>query len=146
MMKTRHLGAALSNLISIKKTNQIKVAEKSGVSQPAINRIIQGARPTPETLKLITNAWEKKDGIALLIEHLRDEIERSGQLNDEINITPRDGDDYNTLADTLISAARIDHDVRALLIDLANLINRSQTLSIAAETGPDYKTKSKGKK
>jgi len=143
-MKTRHMGAALSSLISIKKTNQIAISKQSGVSQPAINRLIQGARPTPETLNAITHAWENQsDNIALLMEHLRDEIHRAGHKDGSIKILPRQHSDWDEeLINTLIGAARIDQDVRALLIDLANLINRSQALSIAADPpGTKYKGK-----
>ncbi|MDD3276780.1 MAG: helix-turn-helix transcriptional regulator [Kiritimatiellales bacterium] len=155
MKKIRHLGAALSNLISTKETNQTVLSQLSGISQPAINRLIQGTRPTVETLAALCHAWkDPSDGITLLIEHLRDEIERADYNHESISITPRDGSDkYDQLADTLITAARIDPDIRALLQDLATLITRSKldrnlkVLDTAADPeGESYKVRKKGKR
>lgn len=157
MKKIRHMGAALSNLISIKETNQSALALKAKISQPAINRLIQGTRPEVDTLAAICHVWDDEnpaDGITLLIEHLRDEIERANYNHETINIAPRDGSDkYDKLVDTLITAARIDPDIRALLQDLATLITRSKldrqlkVLDTAADPEDQpYKINPKGRK
>lgn len=128
MSKPRHLGTALANLISIKQISQSELSVQTKVSQPAINRLILGTRPEPGTLSAICQYWEiKSDGLSLLIEHLRDEIERANYKTESIHIEPRyDADNLTTLTETLISAARIDKDIRALLYDLGALITRSK--------------------
>ncbi len=147
---TSKLGAALYGLINAKADSQRQLAIRCGISQPQINNIIGGARPTPDTLKKLCSpaAWggDPTPGIELLIDHLRDEAHRTGRGN-EVHVSPACGLAHN-LTDLLQQIERLVSIVPTACAPLTDIIgymlegvdhaeNREQM--IAADPPGNYK-------
>jgi len=63
-------------------------AERAGVDQSTVTRLVQGARPGPKLLKALCDKWRTPGiGKRLIAAYLRDEIDRAGINPDEIQIT-----------------------------------------------------------
>ena len=147
---TTRLGQALLGLINARDDSQLQLAGRCGVSQPNINNIIKGGRPTPDTLKKLCSksAWigDPMPGIELLINHLRDEAHRTGRGN-EVHVSPACGLAHN-LTDLLQQIERLVSIVPSACAPLTDIIgymlegvdhaeNREQM--IAADPPGNYK-------
>ncbi len=161
MNRTR-LGDKISQIMARNNITQQTFAAGSKLSQGSIVRLeSRQMRPGPETLYKLCHctAITDADQIDILCEHLRDEIERGGKLQDSIAINPANRntlnyatfDEIHKAADTITDIARSRPDVAALLLDLATVVQSLQNQQapnltlMAAEPPATYTTK-KGKK
>jgi transcriptional regulator with XRE-family HTH domain len=78
-MKRTNLAKTLESERSAAGLTQHKLAKLLGISRPGYNRLEGlGRRPEPETLAIICRNWtDKTAGLRVLVEHLRDEVERA---------------------------------------------------------------------
>ena len=83
-----HLSQSINALVSTRGITLAELASNIGLSQSALSKLAgYSRRPDAQSLKaLCTQLPEARDGIDLLTAHLRDEIERAGRLQSEINI------------------------------------------------------------
>jgi transcriptional regulator with XRE-family HTH domain len=112
------------------------IAETSGLDQGSLSKLIGRARrPDVDTLcALCTKQPNPRDGLDLLLAHLRDEVERAGRHQTEVKIsadTTTHEDDIRLLE----TQARDDSELRAILHDLAELV-RSMQRKLAARSYP----------
>jgi transcriptional regulator with XRE-family HTH domain len=115
-----HLGKALGALSRDRSLRSIAAA--AGIAPSTITRLTTGARPDIITLRtLCTTQQDPRDGLDLLLAHLRDEVERSGRLQTEVRIS---GDDRPVEDDLrlLVEEAHRDEELRGLLVQLAGFI------------------------
>lgn len=120
-----NLSSTLRALIVTGKETASKFALERGLSQSTISRLIaEDRRIDPETLRTLAT-HDDKEGLEILIAHLRDEIDRSGRLQSEVQIDAADVrlDDLTLLA----TEAQTNPDLRAMLHDMASLVRRYQT-------------------
>jgi hypothetical protein len=101
------------------------------VAQSTISRLVAGDRPAVDTLIAMKEQWANdRATLGLLVAHLRDEIERAGRSQAEIEVT------VNRLADddihVLAESAREDADLAAIIHDLAQLARRMRDKSPGA--------------
>jgi transcriptional regulator with XRE-family HTH domain len=127
-VKTR-LGIALMNSIQTLGITQNQMADKCGLSQPTINKVISSkGRADETTLKKITNALDPETNAALLISHLEDEIERAGHKSSDYDIK-RNPKKYAKKIEHAMSyiGSRINYDsaLAELILDIVVMLERS---------------------
>lgn len=122
-MKLSHLGKTLAALMSKTGETTSAIAARAQVTQPTISRLADAARRIDvETLRsLCATQMDPRDGLEILIAHLRDEIDRSGRLQTEIQIN---ADERTTEADIRLLAEASLHDpqLRGLLAQMADFL------------------------
>lgn len=126
-----HLAKSLAAFIATENVTGGNFARICGLHPATVSRLNAGERPALETLKAICTRYPNKTGVlGLLVAHLRDEIERAGrsQAEIEVSVNRLADDDIHTLAD----CAREDADLAAILHDLAQLARRMRDKSPAA--------------
>jgi len=149
---TRLIGIAIEAALARHKWNRTTLAEKTNLTHPTISRLIAGRRPTADILEAVCHAWgNPKTEINILCEHLRDEIRRANRLTEEIMIAPTGANnagqqDVAKHLDIIRQEAKDNADVRHLIAELANMIERYQAAQprryrMVAETQTEYKTK-----
>jgi transcriptional regulator with XRE-family HTH domain len=158
--KITNFGTALLGALNYTGMKQEELSSKVGKSQASISRLISGKNaPARATMHSICTALKKKNyeqAVKVLIGHLEDEIESSGMLLSDIEMRPTRKTaplriDIEKHIDIMRTAALKSKETASLLKDLAWLISNAnfenETLAnVAEESGPEYKTKSKGKK
>jgi hypothetical protein len=107
-----------------------------------------GRRPHPDTLAAITAyPWPGKAarGVSLLIEHLRDEIDRARLRYSHpktriiLRATGSTDADLDRDIDSLRAHAQVNPDVAHLIADLVTILNQQDRAQhLAAENSPDY--------
>lgn len=119
---TSHLSHALLALIDRHKSSATALAAIAGIHQVTVSRACSGERLSVESLKaLCTKQPNPRDGLELLLAHLRDEVDRAGRHQTEVKI---DADTATPDSDIrlLEAQAREDKELRAILHDLAQLV------------------------
>ena len=117
-----HLSHSLSALLERKKLTATALAAIAGIHQTTVSRACSGERLSVESLRaLCTKQNDLKDGVQLLIAHLRDEVDRSGRLQSEIVIKAdgisQEHDDIRILEEH----SKKDENLAAIIHDLAQL-------------------------
>lgn len=132
---TSHLSHALLALIDRRGSSATALAAIAGIHQVTVSRACAGERLSVDSLRaLCTKQLNPRDGLDLLLAHLRDEVERAGRHQTEVNIsadTTTHEDDIRLLE----TQARDDSELRAILHDLAELV-RSMQRKLAARPYP----------
>lgn len=155
-MKT-NFGIHLDAAIKAAGLSQLQFEKSSGIRQSTVNTIINmGRRPRSDTLASITGYdWPDDNlrGVSLLIEHLRDEINRSrlGETHPKTRITIEIHDtssaDIDTVLDSLRAHAQTNPDLARMLCDLLALLDEQERPNmLAAEPRANYDAKSRPKK
>ncbi len=87
-MATTYLSKQLLGLMARERITQVQFAALSGLSQSTFSQILgRGDRPRAATLRVIcTSLPNPRDGLDILIAHLRDEVDRAGRLQSEVAI------------------------------------------------------------
>ena len=145
-MELTHITTTIRAILAREDESESWLAGLTGVSPPTINRLTQH-RVSPETLRALCTRAPKNYGVEILISHLRDEIDRSGRLQSEVQIESvlASPDDLSLLA----SEAQTNPDLQAMIHDMANLIRRHHAalatpqMLMAAEDQARYGTKKK---
>lgn len=136
-MNVTNISNTIRAQIGREEGTALAYANARDIPPSTLNRLLnQQQRVDPETLKTLCTHHDK-NGIEILIAHLRDEIDRSGRLQSEIQIdaaAPTD-DDWTLLQ----RESQTNHDLRAIVADMARLIRRHQahTLTMMAESEAD---------
>lgn len=118
-----HLSHALLALRDRRETTISALAARAQVAQGSLSRLMsEGRRPDVETLRaLCTLQADPRDGLELLLAHLRDEVDRSGRHQTEVRIEADNhvpSDDIRLLEEQ----SRTDKELRAILHDFAELV------------------------
>lgn len=117
-----HLSHALLALLDRRKATATSLAIEIGVHQTTVSRACSGERVAAESLRsLCTRQHDPRDGLDLLLAHLRDEVERAGRHQGEISIAADDREPDSDIR-LLEEQAREDDELRAILHDLAQLV------------------------
>lgn len=126
-----HLANALLKHLERSELTQAQLAELAKVSQSTIARMISShRRPDVDTLKALCNCWDDSHvEIGLLCEHLRDEIDRAGKLQESVDVKPSgravtEIGQVDRDLDLLREEAKEHGDARELLHELAQIIRR----------------------
>lgn len=153
MRKTSHFGRALYVARRHHELTLDALAQRCGLSQPGINRIENYARrPDVDTLRALCGCWPDPITAArVLVEHLRDEVERAGHADGSITIHPTTGAAAEAAA---VHALALIHDrspevaahLDALLADLARLVASEpaaarEIMRAAEPPAPEYAAK-----
>lgn len=131
-MAHTHLAHALLALAGSKSASA--VAKQAAISPSTLSKLISTDRRIDEdTLrKLCSMLPNPKAGLELLFAHLRDEVDRAGRLQTEINITA-DEATYDDDIRLLATESPNDGDLRAILHDLAQLVRNARAKLAAYE-------------
>jgi transcriptional regulator with XRE-family HTH domain len=122
------------------RCSQRELAELTGISQGTISRLAsEDRRIDASTLRALCTNLPPPVGLEVLIGHLRDEIQRAGRSQAELVIAPP-GKPPTDYISTLASAAADDEELRALLIDLAKMVEVHVKRLEAATRRPLYPT------
>ena len=121
-----HLANALLALLDRRDLSLSDVAQLAALSQPSLSKLIgHGRRPDIDTLRALANLAipaHEHEGLQLLIAHLRDEVDRAGRPQKDLEIAPRQpidpADDFALLQQQAID----DRELAAILHDLAELV------------------------
>lgn len=138
-MSQTHLAHAL---LAITGTSSIRaLATACHVSPSTLSRLISDERRIDEeTLrKICQRNPDQNSGLRLLIAHLRDEIDRAGRLQTEVQISPAAISDEDDDILLLQEDSQTDEDLRAIVHDLARMaraIRRKKAAGIYGETPP----------
>jgi len=129
-MNTKHFGRAIAYYLSQHGINQYVMAEKCGISQGALNRIINtGARPEPVTQRALCTSWPNPEtNIRITCERLRDELAMCGHQPEEVEISPRGASRDRAVKVTarLAEIAADEPDLLAILADLLSYVEYSR--------------------
>jgi len=121
-MKASHLGRAVAFLCSQLHLTQTELAHRSKISQAALSRACSGTRLENNNLRaLCTGQPDSRDGLELLLGHLRDEIERAGHSTAEVQISAAALDLDDDLR-ALLEATRTDPQLDTLLRQIAGYV------------------------
>ena len=121
-MGLSHLGRAVHHICEIRQTTAQKIARHARLHHTMLSRAGNGARLEAKSLRaLCTSQPDPRDGVELLLGHLRDEIERSGVGFSEIKISA-DGRVLEGDIRQLAEEAKIDSQLREVLRQLAILV------------------------
>jgi len=126
-MKTSYFSMGLRRTLKELKLTQEHFAEEVGITQSAIaNLMTRGTRVKTSTLmKIYTGLCEHSQEHAdfLLIEHLRDEIERIGVSSTRFDVSFHNSDDpaLDSALKTLKQHAGCSQPTRDMLVQMANL-------------------------
>lgn len=141
-----HFGRAIEHAIMVNATTQARISIAAKLSQGALNHIIQAyRRPDADTLRALCNCWPDRITCArILIEHLRDEVERAGHADGTIHLSLA-GDNREAAAQHALAiihqrSREVAQHLDALIEDLARLVaSDPETASelLAAEPDPD---------
>jgi transcriptional regulator with XRE-family HTH domain len=143
-----HLGYALFNERKLLDMTQDAVADRLGISRPALNLLEnRQRRPDAETLPLLCHGWpDPNAGVRVAIEHLRDEWDRCGLPTGGVSIRAAD-DDTLEHATAQLRAIRIyDAELYSHLIALMDAVVAASGGSanerlLAADGGPTWDAK-----
>jgi hypothetical protein len=120
-MSSSNLARSVDALCIAKNTTAFAIAAAAGMSHATLSRACAGRRLEERTLRaLCTSQPDPRDGLDLLVAHLRDEVVRAGRLDHEVSVRA----DSRTLEpDLRLLASEAEHDdtLRGLLADLAAL-------------------------
>lgn len=130
-MSKTHFGLALNYQLRKTGMTQTQIAEKAGMAQASVSQIIgRPKRPDVDTLKALCNCWPTPAAnLYVLIEHLRDEIARSGHHpKDEIGFRPLKLAPSQVERDLelLTQQAMMDEAMAGMLHQLAEMARKSQ--------------------
>jgi transcriptional regulator with XRE-family HTH domain len=136
-MPTTHIGRAVRAAIAATGETQTAIAQRAGLHPSAVCRIISSSRrPDVSTLRAICSpaAWRSPArAVAVLVEHLRDEIERAGHPPAAVDMRPAaEADDA---AATLARLRRLAPDIGARVDALLAAIWRSVSGDVSAAGG-----------
>jgi transcriptional regulator with XRE-family HTH domain len=122
-MTPSHLAHALTALASRRGLTLTELADQAKLSQGTLSRLAsRDQRPDVQSLQaLCMKQPDPRDGLELLLAHLRDEVDRAGRLQTEVTITA-DGQDTPDDIRLLAAQAQSDPEMRAILHDLAQLV------------------------
>lgn len=116
-----NLARSIDALCVTKTTTISAIAAAAGMSQATLSRACAGRRLEERTLRaLCTSQPDPRDGLDLLVAHLRDEVVRAGRLDHEVTVRA----DSRTLEPDLrllAAEAEQDESLRGLIADLAAL-------------------------
>lgn len=116
-----NLARTVDALCIAKSTTAYAIAAAAGISHATLSRACAGRRLEERTLRaLCTSQGDPKDGLDLLVAHLRDEVMRAGRLAHEVSVNS----DSRTLEPDLrllAIQAEKDETLRGLIADLAAL-------------------------
>lgn len=116
-----YLGRAVVALCEARHTTAQAIARYAGMSHATLGRACQGRRLEERTLRaLCTQQPDTRDGLDLLLAHLRDEIDRAGRRSSEIQIEI-DGRIQEPDIRLLEQEAARDPQLAALLVRIAAL-------------------------
>ncbi|MDF3056817.1 MAG: hypothetical protein K0R17_1032 [Rariglobus sp.] len=122
MPKKNHLAAALAAFLPLQKTTGGDYARTIGLSAATISRLLSGDRPAVDTLHTMSTKWpDSRASLGLLVAHLRDEIDRAGRNQAEIEVTASTIDETDDIH-LLAREARHDPELAAILHDFAKMI------------------------
>lgn len=87
-MHQTHLGRAVRAALTEAGWSQAELASRADIDQSGVNRIMNSARrPEINTLRAICTCWTSRaTNVRILIEHLRDEVERAGHEHGTVNM------------------------------------------------------------
>jgi transcriptional regulator with XRE-family HTH domain len=129
-MSTKHFGRAIAYYLSRYGINQYAMAERCGISQGALNRIINtGARPEPITQRALCTSWpDAETNVRITCERLRDELAICGHQPEEVEIAPRGAsrDRAAKVTARLAEIAADEPDLLAILADLLSYVEYSR--------------------
>lgn len=121
-MASSHLAHALLALFDRRGFTGTAVAKDCGLSQVTVSRACTGERLAVESLKaLCTRQKHPRDGLELLLAHLRDEVDRAGRSQLEVEIQAGEHDPADDIL-LLEEQAREDPELSAILHDLAQMV------------------------
>jgi transcriptional regulator with XRE-family HTH domain len=156
MKKHSNISTALMTALYETKTTQDGLAKMMDISQAGISKIISGhRRPNPKTMRAFCTALKTKNyhqAVLVLIGHLEDEIEASGMLLSDIEMSPArikapGRADIEKYIDTIRAGAIKSRETASLLKDLAWLIHHadigSGELLQAADPAVEYQVDKK---
>lgn len=142
-MSASHLSHALLALFDRRGYTATSVGKDCGIHQVTVSRACAGERLSVDSLRaLCTRQVHPRDGLDLLLAHLRDEVERGGRSQTEVAIT---ASDHDTADDILLleEQARDDAELSAIIHDLAEMVRavrrklaRAAAYPQAADTTP----------
>lgn len=147
-----NLGIHIAATLQANQISQLQLSKTIGIRQSTINAIInEGSRPQPDSLAALTGYdWpEKNSGVNLLLEHLRDEIDRARlreshpKAHIQMKVVVTTDATIDNVIDSLRAHAQVNADVYKLLADLLTLLDDQdqQITKIAADPRASYKTK-----
>ncbi len=117
-----NLARAIDAICIAKKTTANAIAKAANIAQPTLSRACSGRRLEERTLRaLCTSQVDTRDGVDILVAHLRDEVVRAGRRDYEVQIRA----DHRELEPTLrllAEEATKDAALHGLLTDLAALV------------------------
>jgi transcriptional regulator with XRE-family HTH domain len=119
-----HIGQTITNILAARGISISEAARTCGIGQSTLSRTISGRRVDVSTLTCIcTGLADPRDGLEILVAHLRDEVDRAGRLQTEVRI---ESDSCSPEEDIrlLAAEAQSDPDLKALLHDLAVLVRK----------------------
>lgn len=121
-LMTSHLSSALLALIHRRGSSASRLGAECGIHQTTVSRACAGERLSIESLKaLCTRQADPRDGLLLLLAHLRDEVDRAGRSQTELEITSCDHDPADDIL-LFEEEMREDDDLRAIVHDLAQMV------------------------
>lgn len=119
---TSHLSQALLALFGRRSTSATRLGQECGIHQTTVSRACAGERLSVESLKaLCTRQKHPRDGLELLLAHLRDEVDRAGRSQLEVEIQAGEHDPADDIL-LLEEQAREDPELSAILHDLAQMV------------------------
>lgn len=151
MSKITNIGAATLTALNETGMRQEELARHMKSTQASVSRLIAGKnRPSLQTLHALCSALKSRNyhqAVLVLIGHLHDEIEASGMLLSDIDMSPARRKapgraDIEKYIDTIRSGAVKSRETAALVKDLAWLIGHanleSDNLMMVAEEEQGY--------
>ncbi len=117
------------------------LAAACSLSPSTLSKLVStDRRIDPETLRALCTRTAPHVGLAILLEHLRDEVERAGRAQTEvaINATGKSADDDLAIlaSELVIERQRGGTELRSVLHDLANLV-RNYRRATSQQTYPE---------
>ena len=123
-----HLGRSLLYHLSRHNMKQTELARRTSLPGSSVSELIsKGTRPEPASLRALCNCWpDGASNLRVLIEHLRDEMNRAGHA-DAVELRPAVSTrkDVDRDIDMLARHAMLDADIAAIVRDLATLVRRA---------------------
>lgn len=121
-MSITHIGRSVAAICSAKNTTAQEIAARAGLSHVVLSRAANGTRMESKTLRaLVSSQPDRRDGLDLLVGHLRDEVERAGATGFDV-IIQRDGREVSAELRLLAEECEVDHHLRELLHEMAAIV------------------------
>ena len=140
-MRRTHLSQALLALLNARGITITQLAGEVGIHQTTLSRLCAGTadRPKIPSLRaLCTQQQASTQGLQLLLAHLRDEVDRSGRLPTDVQISAQ-GEPPDDWLHLLVDQSRTDNELREILQALAELVRavRRRQHGVYPEQPPD---------